>query len=410
MDDTVPLRRVAGASVVDFDCASADSAAQSLDQWRALREQGRMLWSSRYDGYWLVTRHGDIRDAFRDWELFSSARSDPEVCSLRIPGTAGRRLLIPEELDPPQWLPYRRLISEALTPRRAAAMRPRVQHWVTHYLAEVVESGTIDLVDDLTVAVPAAVVLEWLGFPQEEWRRIAMAWHDVAGYAPGTPEFDAALAELGWLDVRIAEMVSERREHPQDDFVSVLVHQMVDREGIETEQVEALVRLAIAGGVETTTSAAVAALLHMHHHPEVRRQLQERPDLLPAAVEEFLRMYPPARTHARTVTRDDEFAGCPVSRGDRILLSEVSANYDEDAFPDPEAFVIDRAPNNHLTFGAGIHRCPGAHLARIEITEIITQVLATIPDYQVVEKDVVLYPNWGTAGGWTKVPAVFTPS
>ena len=107
--------------------------------------------------------------------------------------------------------------------------------------------------------------------------------------------------------------------------------------------------------------------------------------------------------------RDTELGGCPVAKGDRVLLSEVSANHDESAFPDADRFVIDRFPNRHVAFGLGIHRCPGSHLARAQFKEMLRQVLERMPDYTVRDADVVEYTNWSAIGGWARLPATFTP-
>jgi cytochrome P450 len=98
-----------------------------------------------------------------------------------------------------------------------------------------------------------------------------------------------------------------------------------------------------------------------------------------------------------------------MKKGDRVVLSEASAGRDERAFPDADTFLVDRFPNRHLSFGAGIHRCPGSHLARITFTEIMREVLERIPDYRILDDEIVEYPNWFMIGGWAKLPAVFTP-
>jgi cytochrome P450 len=273
----------------------------------------------------------------------------------------------------------------------------------------VIESGTSNLVDDLAFPVPAAVTLEWLGFPQSDWHAMSQAFHDAAAYETGTPEYKAALAAFGQVMVRVAEEVAEREREPRDDGLTALVYQEVDGERIPRETAEALVFMTVGGGVDTTSALTSAALVHLHKHPEDRERLLEDPELLDSATEEFLRCYPPARTHARTIAEDTEFAGCPMKKGDRVLLSEASAGRDERQFPDADTFVIDRFPNRHLSFGAGIHRCPGSHLARITFTETMREVLERIPDYRIVDDEVVEYPNWFMIGGWAKLPAVFTP-
>jgi cytochrome P450 len=191
--------------------------------------------------------------------------------------------------------------------------------------------------------------------------------------------------------------------------MSFISAQQIDGAPIPTEVAEALVFLTIGGGVDTTTSVASAAFVHLGRHPEHRRALIEQPELLDSAAEEFLRMYPPARTHARTVAQETVLGGCAMSKGDRILLSEVSANHDASAFPDAQQFVIDRFPNRHLAFGLGIHRCPGSHLARAQFKEILRQVLRRMPDFVIRHEDVVEYPNWASIGGWSGIPAVFSP-
>ena len=151
--------------------------------------------------------------------------------------------------------------------------------------------------------------------------------------------------------------------------MSFIAHYEADGVPIAPDDAEAVVLLTIGGGVDTTTSVTSAALLHLSRHPADRQRLVAEPDLLDSAIEEFLRVYPPARTHARTAVRDTELGGCPVAKGDRVLLSEVSANHDESAFPDADRFVIDRFPNRHVAFGLGIHRCPGSHLARAQFKD-----------------------------------------
>ena len=160
--------------------------------------------------------------------------------------------------------------------------------------------------------------------------------------------------------------------------------------------------LLIGGGVDTTTALTSAALVHLGRDLELRGRLIAEPALLPTATEELLRVYPPSRTHARTVTRDVELGGCWLRAGDRVLLGEASACHDDLAFPDADRFVADRSPNRHVAFGMGIHRCVGSHLARLEAVEILTAVLERIPDYQLGE--VVEYPNWAAIGGWASIP------
>lgn len=395
------------APIVDFDVFAATTMAESNAAWRALRGCP-VAWTPRNGGHWVISGYEAVAKAFRDWETFSSARTDPAVSSITISG-ARLPLLVPEELDPPEWHGYRRVLAAMLAPQAAERLRPRARHWARRCLDAVIESGRCELVSELVFPVPAAVTLEWLGFPEPDWAVFSHAFHDAAAYPHASPEYQAAARATAGVLRRVTEEVAARWDHHRGDGLSTIAHAEVDGERISREMAERLVFMTIGGGVDTTSALASAALWHLHHHPADRDRLLAEPDLWDPATEEFLRFYPPARTHARTVTRDVEFAGCPMRAGDRVLLSEIAAGRDPEAFPDADRFVIDRFPNRHLSFGAGIHRCPGSHLARITFRELLQEVLERIPDYRILDADVVEYPNWSMIGGWARLPAEFTP-
>ena len=337
-----------------------------------------------------------------------SARVDPDVSSLSV-GNLRIPPLYPEELDPPQWHPLRRILSELLSPGAVQRLQPRIEHWVTSAIDQVIESGRCDLTEDIACPIPAAVSLELLGFPQSDWERISNAFHGTGSFDRTTPEFAQALADVGWVGTRVREELLERLAHPRDDAMSFIVSHDVDGHQIALSDAEAVVLLVVGGGVDTTTALTSSALVYLGRHPELRSRFLDDPALLDSGTEEFLRMYPPARTHARIAVRDIELGGCHIAVGDRVLLSEVSACHDESAFPDAEQFIVDRFPNRHVAFGLGIHRCPGSHLARAQFKEIMRQVLVRMPDYRVDQEQIIEYPNWSSIGGWARVPATFTP-
>lgn len=394
--------------VADFDVFASRTLADNDAAWDALDAVGPVAWTEHNGGHWVISGYDEVAAAFRAWETFSSARTDPAVSSITL-SNARIPLLVPEELDPPEWHPVRRLLAGQLSPAAAERLRPRARYWARHCVDAVIESGRIELVHELAFPVPAAVTLEWLGFPESDWLLMSAAFHDAAAYPHDTTEYHAAVKAARHVVTRIADEVADRAARPRDDGLTAIVHSEIDGGRISTELAEALVFMTIGGGVDTTSALASAALLHLHRHPDDRARLLAEPDLMDPATEEFLRVYPPARTHARTVTHDAEFGGCPMRAGDRVLLSEVAAGRDPAAFPDADRFVVDRFPNRHLAFGAGIHRCPGSHLARITFTELLGEVLERIPDYRIVDADVVEYPNWSMIGGWARLPAEFTP-
>jgi cytochrome P450 len=396
------------APVADFDVLAPTTLAANDEAWRSIRSTSPVAWTPRNGGHWIISGYDEVAEAFRNWEVFSSARTDPKVSSITI-SDSYIPPLVPEEMDPPEWRPVRRVLAVQLSPAASERLRPRARHWAAVCLDAVIGSGRCELVTQFAFPVPAAVTLEWLGFPPSDWEMMSHAFHDPAAYPHGSPEQaragEAFLAVLG----RVKDEVAARVVRPRPDGLTAIVQSEIEGETISRELAEALVFMTIGGGVDTTSALASAALLHLHQHPGDRARLLADRELLEPAIEEFLRLYPPARTHARTVAKDVDFAGCPMRAGDRVLLSETAAARDPKVFEDPERFVIDRFPNRHLSFGAGIHRCPGSHLARIVFTEMMNEVLDRMPDYRIVDEEIVEYPNWASIGGWAQLPAIFTP-
>ena len=396
------------APSVDFDVYAHASMAASDGAWQELRARCPVSWTDRNGGHWTLAGYEPVSTAFRDWETFSSERSDPGLCAISI-ASSPLPLMLPEECDPPRWHGYRRILAELLSPNAVARLAPRVEHWVDHYIDSFIGAGAAELAHDLAVPVPSAVTMEWLGWPSDEWVPAASTFHEMSKHIPGAEGYHAATARFRWLAGRVDEEVASRRRHPRDDAMSRIVAHEVDGVQLSSEDAASVVMLTIGGGVDTTTALTSAALVHLGRHPDDRARLLEDPGLLDGATEEFLRVYPPARTHARTLARDIEFGGCAMHAGERVLLSEISANRDEQAFPDPDRFVLDRFPNRHVSFGVGIHRCPGSHLARLEFKTMIRRVLERLPDFALDEAGVAEYPNWSMLGGWASIPATFTP-
>jgi len=392
---------------IDFDVFAHDSMAGSDERWREIRNQCPVSWTSRNGGHWTMAGYDEVSSAFREWETFSSERPDPDRCAISI-AHSRLPLMLPEESDPPRWHGYRRILAELLSPGAVERLRPRVEHWVDQQIDTFIESGSAELAHDLSVPVPAMVTMEWLGWPRDEWLVAASTFHEMAKHLPGSPGMIAAAERFGWLAERITEEVEDRRRRPRDDAMSRIASYEVDGEVLTVEDAASITMLTIGGGVDTTTALTSAALIHLGRHRGDRDLLVADGALLDSATEEFLRFYPPARTHARTVTHDVEFAGCPMHAGDRVLLSEISANRDGRSFPDADRFVIDRFPNRHVSFGVGIHRCPGSHLARLEFKTMIRRVLDRLPDFVLDEAGVQEYPNWSMLGGWAAIPVTFT--
>jgi cytochrome P450 len=406
-DEPVPPDR----PVVDFDHLGATFAADPAASFLELRETCPVAWSPHHGGFWIPTRYEDIASVSRDDTTFSSARhpADSALTAITIPQMPSLRSN-PIELDPPEFFAYRRILNPLLSP--AAVERelvPLVERLTTFFVDRFINEGRCDLIHDFASPVPAAFTLAWLGIPLEHWRRFSDIQHAIVSLVAGTPEHGAAVEGLFWSYEIINQTIAERRREPRHDVISHLLAQEIDGVPLSNETVADMVRLLIAGGVDTTTSLTGQALLYLYQHPEERRHLRNDPELLPAATEEFLRVFCPVTTLGRTVVREARLGDQALAPGERVMLPWYAANRDPAAFPDPDAVRLDRHPNRHTAFGLGIHRCVGSNLARRSFQTMITAVLDRFPDYKIDTSRAHAYPAFGINSGWSDLPATFPP-
>jgi cytochrome P450 len=203
---------------------------------------------------------------------------------------------------------------------------------------------------------------------------------------------------FGYLRAQVEDHV----EHPRDDLTSYLINAEMDGEQLQIEHVGGTMGLLLIAGIDTTWSAIGASLWHLAGNPSDRERLVAEPDLLPTAMEEFLRAYAPV-TMARLVREDVEWHGCPMKADEWVLLSFPAANRDPDAFEDADKVIIDREVNRHAAFGLGIHRCAGSHLARMELRVALEVWLDAFPSFELADPSAVTWSG-GQVRGPRKLP------
>ena len=395
----------------EFDHHGAVANTDPIAYYAAYRDKCPVGRTPAHGGFWYTTRYSDIVRIARDDETFSSARSEHGGSGVAIVIPKGHGLeQFPIELDPPGSVPYRDLINPLLTPTAVDELRPMIAGHAARIVDDFVELGSCDFVRDLTNPLPAAVTLDWLGFAEEHWPKLAGPIHDIFAAVAGSERAMRGAAGLAYMDELIRDLIRARRAHPRVDGVSAIVAgRRPDGSEFSEDELVSVIGLLIAGGVDTTTSLTGWTLVHLSRHPEQRRKLIESPDLLDSATDEFLRAFTPSQAMARTLATDAEVGGCAMHAGDRVLIPWVAANHDPSVFPTPEEIRLDRDASRHLSFGIGTHRCAGAHLARAMFREMMMQVLTRLPDYRVLEEGLVSYPTQGNQTGWDAIPAVFTP-
>ncbi|HET8559548.1 MAG TPA: cytochrome P450 [Marmoricola sp.] len=365
-------------------------------------------------GYWLVTRHADVESVTKQANLFSSWLGATQV---RDPATEQdlafvRRMML--NMDPPEHSRLRRLLTKSFTARAVARLEDQIRAHVTGILDRVLtgDGGEVDFAKDVAADLPLLTLADVLGVPPQD-RRLLFDWSNrVIGFqdpdyatsadfdvAAGTdiarealrlrpaPDPDGRMPDPrsreGMLDLyAYAHLLGEQKRRDPDaagsgDVMSILMAQRDERGGrVSVEEFENMFWLFAVAGNETLRNGLPGGMVALLQHPDAQRELRADPSLIPGAVEEMLRWWTPVMVFRRTATSATRVGDVPVSAGDKVVVSFISANRDETVFRDPDAFDIHRGATNHLVFGHGPHFCLGAHLARVQMRAMFTELLA----------------------------------
>ncbi|GAA3392720.1 cytochrome P450 [Cryptosporangium minutisporangium] len=372
-----------------------------------LRERCPVAWSTENGGFWVVTDYESTFDATRDDDLFTSTPGTNIPFTAEDTGAGLAAILPPIHTDPPLTGAMRSLTTRFLSPARAEAMEPEIRAIADELIDEFIEAGEADLVGQLTTPLPARVILRLLGWDEGPWPEWVTVIHTfIHGDEYGMTREQATervtnliFAELG------------RREEtgaPADDMVGCILNGEVEGRPLSVEEQFGYLLLLLFGGMDTTSGLTGNSLLRMIEQPELTRQLIERPELMRSATEEFLRHGTPTQGLARTVSRDTDWRGVRLAKGDRALLLWAAANRDPKAFERPDEIDLERAPNRHMAFGVGQHRCLGSNHARVMFRVMVEQVLRRLPDFALAGEP-VRYGDAAAVYALKELPVRFTP-
>jgi cytochrome P450 len=370
-----------------------------------LRDETPIVWSERYSA-WILTRHSDVDWLTRNHELFSSAVAvnDPggTYPSLNQPDPELRAALMPiytaafEQIDRPQHLVMRQAIHRWFTPSAVEQRRADIRRAVTELLEEKAPEGRVEVRSELATPLPLMVICRMLGLPISDaplMRRLTEAAFGKGGYEDEGGR--GVIRGFRELEEYFEPVIEERRASPGDgDLISLLLEG--ERQGAYMpEQIFPNVLLLMAAGHHTTINLICNGVLAFARHPEQWELLRGDPEgLSRSATEECLRYDPPFKMFWRICTRDVEHDGFTFRAGQRVFWAIVSANRDPLVFDDPETFDIRRSPNPHLSFGAGIHHCLGAALARLEGQEVFQAMAERLPTLRLETDRVDYEPDW----------------
>ncbi|MET3841660.1 cytochrome P450 [Bradyrhizobium sp. OAE829] len=393
----MPLRPPVTDWTSDWDHLDPSWLSDPYSIWRELREACPVAHTGRYRGVYFPTRYSDIREIAYDPAHFSSRRVVVREGDYRVNSP-------PITSDPPDHRPLRMVLIPPFTPQAVAALEGRTRAVCNELIDAFIENGIGDGAVDYAQHIPVRIIAHMLGIPASDGDRFR-GWITMALQDGITNQAVLKQAEEE-MSAYFAEQIKQRRGQLGEDLVSFLIQaRQPNGEAFSDHQVLGALRLLLVAGTDTTWSAIGSAIWHLATVPGDRERLVREPELIPTAIEELLRAYAPV-TMAREIVDDVAVGGCPMKRGEMVLVSFPAANRDPRKFPDADKVVIDRKENPHVAFGLGIHRCIGSNLARMEMRVAVEEWLRRIPEFRLDPSRPMTWSQ-GTVRGPRLLPIVF---
>lgn len=381
LQDTDPL----------FDPFSPDFAQDPYPTYKRLREEDPIHWSPL--GFWILTRFEDIEFIQRDRRFGQDIQhlltrkypNDPNIMDEPSSKTLAELIIMKE---PPDHTRIRKLLVKAFNTRAVNAMRQQIQRVIDELLDRLVPKGQMEFVGDFAFLLPALVICDWLGMPDEGREFFFKGVRPPTALLNPMPldraGLDAANADVLYTQQYIRGVCDLRRKEPRDDLLTALIQ--AEEEGEKLSEAELINNAGFLffAGHETTKNLLANGLLSLHRYPEQLERLKADRSLLKNAIEEMLRFEAPSQMSSpRVALEDASIQGVEIRKGDLILAMQGAANRDPALFENPDQFDITRRDVKHLSFGGGIHFCLGAHLARAEAELAFDALLDRLPDLAV---------------------------
>ena len=396
------MSATASTPAIHYDPYDADIDDDPYPTWTRLRDECPLYWNDEH-GFWAISRWEDVRAALTDWDTYRSGRGTVlEIVKAGVEIPPG--ILLFE--DPPIHDAHRALLSRVFTPRRMLDLEPLVRDYTVRALDSLLDRDEFDIIGDFGVEIPLRTIGFLFGIPeadQQAYRKTT----DEAISTDGAPihfdqsSFDAVLSVL-------ADYVEWRSKHPGDDLMTQLLQAEVDepdgsRRPLTRDEVVTYASMVAGAGNETATRLIGFTMQLLAQHPDQRRLLVEDPSLIPAAIEEILRLESPSPVQARWVQHDVELHGSTVPTDSIMLLLNGAANRDGRHWRRPDELDVHRDEGPHLSFGHGLHFCLGAALARLEGRVALEEILRRWPTWDIdVERGQMAHT--ASVRGWGFLP------
>jgi cytochrome P450 len=388
---------------VDLDHHSPDFREDPYGMFREMRESGcPVAHSDHYDGFWALVDYASVFDAARDDALFNS------FPSVGVPASELPLQILPIESDPPETQELREVTLKRFSPGSAERFREAAVEMTNEAIDAFIERGKCDLVGELTTPLPARLILRLLNFDESRYMDWVGWVHSTVHDRAHDPE-KAAMAGMEMFGEIVKHMQERRAEGLGDELFSDILRGTLHDKPLDDGQITMYTVLMMLGGMDTTSGFTGNVLLRLCKDKDLRQQFIDDPSLIKKGTDELLRLYTPTLGLARTVSRDAEFHGQSLCKGDRAILMWAAANRDPEMFSDPDTLDLSR-PNakKQMAFGVGMHRCLGSHYAKLMFDVMMTQVLKRLPDFELAEEP-KLFEDAGEVYAVRELQVTFAP-
>ncbi|MCR9183903.1 MAG: cytochrome P450 [Halieaceae bacterium] len=396
----------------EFPFLSAEYAAHPQPFWEKLRDSDPVHYAKDY-GFWVISRHRDILEMLKDPHTYSSAGGPGGGLTAGNDGApekdnGGIGFLPMIQNDPPEHTRVRSIFANAFTPKRIAEMEPTVVAIANNLLAEIHEKirdgRDLDLVDDFASPLPVYVIAQMMGIPLSERHKLRMWSDSLAIGADEAYTLEQKLGSRKQMTATLSAIISKARDKPQGDtLISAMLNASEKGENLHPGEILGLSKLLWLAGNETTTNLISNGTVFLLNNTEVLEELRRDKKLIPEFVEEMLRFNGPVMGLFRNATRDVEFRGKAIRKGDTLWLLFSSGNLDSRAYDAPERFDLHRRNRNHLALGKGVHFCMGSALARLEARVAFETIVDLIPYMKLSFENGKRIPV-PVLSGWIKLP------
>jgi cytochrome P450 len=368
---------------VIFDAEYWGKHGAPHDVLARLRKEQPIYWfeSDRFEPAWLLTRRKDIVTVGKNSRLFLSS---PRTVFHNPQGHKSPLVGLPQ-MDAPKHTLHRQAMQSWFTPKAIHALEDRMSEIAVQLVDDMASNDSCEFCNDVGAQLPLKMICELLGLEEKQESVVWQMTQDI--FAAADPDLTRTADVVEGIRAAMAfcaDLGKSRQEQPTDDFASTIANAEIDGEPMAIQDIASHLMIMISAGHDTTASAISGGMLALIEYPDQLAKLKGNPELVDSAVNEMLRYVTPTTSFVRTAAEDTEISGVKIAKGDDVCIHFMAGNRDEEEFDDPQAFLIDRSPNRHLSFGIGPHACIGQLLARIEMKALFREL---IPRLEHIELD-----------------------